>query len=65
MKTKEISFQLQCSSVLDLLKKHQSVWPFREPVSLEDVPDYLTVISRPMDIKTVEKKLVNNEYSDH
>ena len=44
------------------MKKNQSSWPFREPVSLEDVPDYLSVVREPIDLKTIEKKLSNNEY---
>jgi hypothetical protein len=60
MKTKELSFQLQCSSILDLLKKYSSSWPFREPVSLDDVPDYNSIVKKPIDLKTIEKKLVNS-----
>lgn len=50
--------------MLELMKKNQSSWPFREPVSLEDVPDYLSVVREPIDLKTIEKKLSNNEYKD-
>jgi histone acetyltransferase len=46
------------------MKKHQSSWPFREPVSLEDVPDYHLVVKEPVDLKTIEKRLNNNEYKD-
>lgn len=34
IKTKEVSFLLECQNILDLLKKNQASWPFREPVSL-------------------------------
>ena len=50
--------------MLELMKKHQSSWPFREPVSLEDVPDYHLVVKEPIDLKTIEKKLSNSEYKD-
>ena len=44
IKSKEVSFLLECQNILELLKKHQASWPFREPVSVEDVPDYTIVI---------------------
>lgn len=56
-KTKSISFQLQCQNVLELLKKHQSSWPFREPVSKDDVPDYEEIVKDPIDLKTIETTL--------
>ena len=59
-----MSFLLECQNVLEQMKKHQSSWPFREPVSLEDVPDYNLVVKEPIDIKTIEKKLANSEYRD-
>lgn len=46
------------------MKKHNSVWPFREPVSLDDVPDYIVIVKNPIDLKTIEKKLSNNQYRD-
>jgi histone acetyltransferase len=44
IKTKEVSFLLECQNIVELMKKHQSAWPFREPVSTEDVPDYILVV---------------------
>jgi histone acetyltransferase len=64
IKTKEVSFLLECQNILDLFKKHQASWPFREPVSLDDVPDYHLVVKEPMDSKTIEKKLSSNSYRD-
>jgi hypothetical protein len=32
-----------------------SSWPFRDPVSLEDVPDYALIVEDPIDLKTTEK----------
>lgn len=55
---------MECQNILDLMKKHQASWPFRDPVSVDDVPDYHLVIKEPIDIKTIEKKLTNNEYRD-
>jgi histone acetyltransferase len=64
IKTKEVSFLLECQNLLELLKKHPSSWPFRDPVSLEDVPDYVLVVKEPIDLKTIEKKLASSEYAD-
>ena len=33
---------------LNNLKGHSSSWPFREPVNLDEVPDYLEFIKSPM-----------------
>ena len=44
IKSKEVSFLLECQNILELMKKHQASWPFREPVSVDDVPDYTIVI---------------------
>lgn len=44
LKTKEVSFVLECQNLLELIKKHPSSWPFRDPVSLDDVPDYVMVV---------------------
>ncbi len=35
--------------------KRPSSWPFRDPVSLEDVPDYALIVNEPIDLKTIEK----------
>lgn len=39
------------------MRKHKSAWPFLEPVNKDDVPDYYDVITEPIDIKSIEKKL--------
>lgn len=44
------------------MRKHKSSWPFLEPVNKDDVPDYYDMISDPIDIKSIEKKLQNNYY---
>ncbi len=64
VKAKEVSFTLECQNIIELLKKHPSIWPFREPVSIDDVPDYTLIVKNPTDVKTIEKKLANNEYKD-
>lgn len=39
------------------LQQHKSAWPFREPVSARDVPDYHRIIKEPMDLRTVDQKI--------
>jgi histone acetyltransferase len=64
MKTRQLSFLLECQHVLELVKKHQAAWPFREAVSLADVPDYTAVVKDPVDLKTIETRLAANQYPD-
>nr|XP_027198003.1 homeotic protein female sterile-like [Dermatophagoides pteronyssinus] len=44
--------------------KHQFAWPFHEPVNAEklQLPDYHTIIRRPMDLGTIKKRLENCYY---
>ncbi|CAG4956950.1 unnamed protein product [Colias eurytheme] len=56
---------LHTDALAQLLKdalKHKDSWPFHEPVSTEDVPDYLQVIDTPMDLNTVREKLEAGQY---
>ena len=53
VKAKEVSFTLECQNIIELLKKHPSIWPFREPVLIEDVPDYTLIVKNPIDVKTI------------
>ena len=50
------------ASLLDELKAHPASWPFRQPVDLNEVPDYLSVITTPMDLSTMEAKLKAGQY---
>jgi len=44
------------------MQSNPSAWPFLEPVNTKDVPDYLTVISRPMDLSLIRKKYIERQY---
>ena len=35
----------------------RSAWPFTEPVDAEEVPDYYEVITKPMDLGTIQRRL--------
>ena len=48
-----------CSSIVSYLKSHPKIGPFLQPVNT----NYLTVITHPMDVSTVEKNLVDGKYS--
>lgn len=50
--------------VLCLLKAHPSAWPFLEPVSLKEVPDYLEVVKIPMDMSLIGNKIKNRIYTN-
>ncbi|ESQ39802.1 hypothetical protein EUTSA_v10000859mg [Eutrema salsugineum] len=55
----------QCLSLLRLLGGHEYGWIFGvpvDPVAL-NIPDYFTVISKPMDLDTIKSKLLKNVYS--
>lgn len=55
----------KCKNILAALKKHRSATPFLRPVDPTQLncPDYFTIITEPMDLGTVEKKLRNNSYN--
>ena len=50
--------------LLGELKEIDTQEIFAEPVSLDDVPDYLDHIKRPMDFETMNKKLESFEYGN-
>ncbi|KAF6023610.1 KAT2B [Bugula neritina] len=51
-----------CRAILQSLKSHSSAWPFLEPVSAEEVPDYYEYIKYPMDLHTMWTRLKNCYY---
>ncbi|KAJ2938540.1 hypothetical protein O0L34_g13038 [Tuta absoluta] len=53
----------ELDQLLHDIMKHKDCWPFYEPVSTEDVPDYLNVIETPMDFTTMRNKLEDRVYS--
>uniref|UniRef100_A0A3Q3LE79 Bromodomain-containing protein 2 n=1 Tax=Mastacembelus armatus TaxID=205130 RepID=A0A3Q3LE79_9TELE len=51
--------------VVKALWRHQFSWPFRQPVDAVALrlPDYYTIITKPMDLGTIKKRLQNKYYS--
>lgn len=51
-------------NLLRQIKKHHNAEPFLEPVNLDQCPNYLSVVSTPMDLSTVESKLKAGVYGN-
>lgn len=56
--------QASLRKVLDLIAAKDTNDIFSEPVDLEEVPDYLTVVSNPMDLSTMRVRLDVGDYAD-
>ncbi|KAG4927203.1 hypothetical protein JHK85_053689 [Glycine max] len=54
-----------CELLLKRLMNHQYAWVFNTPVDVVklNLPDYFTIIKRPMDLGTVKNKLASGEYA--
>ena len=59
-----VSLKSIFSPVLKKLLDHEHGWVFKEPVNptLLDIPDYFTIVTFPMDLGTIRKKLEANYY---
>ncbi|KAM4699841.1 bromodomain and PHD finger-containing protein 3 isoform 1-T2 [Discoglossus pictus] len=55
-------FTVLLRTTLDLLQQKDPANIFTEPVSLNEVPDYLDFVLRPMDFSTMRKKLECHQY---
>lgn len=53
-----------CEQILRALLLHEDSWPFTRAVNLREVPDYLDLVSTPMDLGTIKEKLNSLEYVD-
>ncbi|XP_042483859.1 transcription factor GTE9-like [Macadamia integrifolia] len=60
----DISVMQQCSSILKKLMTHPSGWVFSQPVDpvALNIPDYFSIISKPMDLGTIKSKLQKKFY---
>ncbi|CEP10601.1 hypothetical protein [Parasitella parasitica] len=61
-----MKFCLQALKELKKAKYRQLAYPFLEPVDpvAMNLPDYTAIVRHPMDLSTIEKKLLNDEYDD-
>lgn len=46
------------------LRNDPSSWPFLEPVSAKEVPEYYDVIKNPIDLSKISKKFIDGQYKD-
>jgi len=53
-----------CRNLLNELGRHDSAWPFQEPVDEKLYPDYYDLIKNPMDVQTIKNKIKNKEYKN-
>ncbi|XP_050231771.1 transcription factor GTE8-like [Mercurialis annua] len=55
----------QCEILIGRLMSHQYSWVFNEPVDVVkwNIPDYYTIIKKPMDLGTIKTKLSSGSYS--
>ncbi|XP_062112403.1 transcription factor GTE11-like isoform X2 [Humulus lupulus] len=60
----ETSALVMCSSILEDLMSHEFGWIFNQPVDpvALNIPDYLSIIAKPMDLGTIKSKLERNDY---
>lgn len=56
------SWQQNAKKLLDDIFKHPDSHPFREPVDTRAYPDYLKIITEPIDFGTIRKKLEASDY---
>ena len=48
--------------MLDNVRNHQESWPFLEPVDLNEVTDYASIVKEPMDLSTIRERLRSGFY---
>ncbi|XGW10510.1 hypothetical protein V3C99_012196, partial [Haemonchus contortus] len=48
--------------LLECVADHRMSWPFRQPVSLDEFPNYLDVVEHPIDLSIIQQRLENLEY---
>ncbi|KAJ1846719.1 hypothetical protein LPJ57_008960, partial [Coemansia sp. RSA 486] len=55
-----------CTAMIRALKKHRDAGPFLNPVDIValNIPDYPTIVTKPIDLGTIEKKLKVRQYAD-
>lgn len=49
--------------LLDQVQNHKQAWPFLHPVNRDEVPDYYNAITTPMDLSTMEERLMQDFYT--
>ncbi|KAF1840942.1 histone acetyltransferase GCN5 [Cucurbitaria berberidis CBS 394.84] len=52
-----------CRLFLYQIQGHKQAWPFLKPVDRDEVPDYYTAITSPMDLSAMEERLEQGFYT--
>ncbi|KRZ67027.1 Bromodomain adjacent to zinc finger domain protein 1A [Trichinella papuae] len=55
--------ETRCNTCISRLVEHPDAWPFLKPVSRREAPDYYDIIEQPMDLRTIQMRLLRHEYS--
>ena len=58
-----VDWKEECKDLLVILNQSEDSGPFREPIDILYVPDYLDTIAIPMDLQTVGGKLEADNYA--
>lgn len=63
--TTNMMLMKQCEMLLKRLMNHQLGWVFNDPVDVVklNIPDYFTIIKRPMDLGTIKANIASGVYS--
>ncbi|EQB60521.1 fetal alzheimer falz [Vairimorpha apis BRL 01] len=48
--------------MMGILRNDPNSWPFLDPVSAKDIPEYYEIIKSPMDLSKIREKFRNNIY---
>lgn len=51
-----------CKTILEELELHDDAWPFLLPVNTKQFPTYKKIITSPMDLSTIKKRLQDLQY---
>jgi hypothetical protein len=59
---RELPWRAAAEKVMTKVMNLKDAWPFLEPVDPSIAPDYLDIISCPMDLGTVKTNLISDHY---
>lgn len=60
--TPELWWRKVCKRLINDIMKHQDSFPFRNPVDLDECPDYLQKVEKPIDLSLIRNRLNLNLY---
>jgi histone acetyltransferase len=48
--------------IVEYMLKNNASWPFKDPVKIDVAPDYYTTITNPIDLSTMQKRVLDGYY---